>query len=311
MRAVPLLLFVFMALPAADSPAQTHARQSYEHARQGNLTEAEREIRESIRLEPENSLYHSALGGILQRVGRLDDCAAEYGQAMDSSVSNEPVHAQIASRLEQVYLQIGADSARNGNFTAGLTTATQASRRFPGSAKVLQMLGYFQTKKHMNVVAVGSYQRAVELDPSSAESLVGLGIALSAAGWNAKAVSTLESGITRFPRDPMQYQALGVLLLQTPAPRPVDIERAKSILKAALKLDASLSEPHYQLGNLALQNGQLDEARAHLLAAASAAPFDTRVHFALARLYRRAGDPDRAAHEMQTFERAKAAAASP
>src|SRR5207248_4516153 len=125
--------------------------------------------------------------GILKRAGRMDECAAEYAKALDVPALAQPVRAQLANRLEQVYLQLGADLGKSGRFNAGLVAATEASQRFPASASVFQMLGYFQTKRHMNVAAVKSYQRAVELDLSSAESLVGLAMAQSAAGLNAQA----------------------------------------------------------------------------------------------------------------------------
>src|SRR5438034_5797663 len=40
--------------------------------------------------------------------------------------------------------------------------------------------------------------------------------------------------------------------------------RAAELMKSALKLDSSLSEPHYYLGNQALQRRNLKEAMYHL-----------------------------------------------
>ena len=52
--------------------------------------------------------------------------------------------------------------------------------------------------------------------------------------------------------------------------------------------------------------GVLDvyHASEHLHAAASVTPEDARIHFALARLYRRTGDTEAAAREMKAFEEA-------
>ena len=281
-----------MLLAASDTDAQSHARQGYEYARQGQLANAERELRESIRLAPENGLYHSALAGILQRGSRLEESAAEYAKALEG-VPKGAMRERLAAQLEQVDLQWGAELAKSARYNAGLTLATDAAQRFPQSAPVLRMLGYFQSKRRMNVAAVSSYLRALELDPSSAEANLGLGMAQSAAGLNVDAVKTLE----RFPNDVLHVQALGSVLLASG-----NAEGARAQFEAALKLNAGLAEAHLQLGNLALERGDLESAKMHLLAAA---PEDSRVHFALSRLYRRTGDAAGAAREMQAFEAAR------
>jgi Tfp pilus assembly protein PilF len=292
-----------LILGAADTDAQSHARQSYEYVRQGQLTEAEREIRESIRLAPEDPLYHSALAGILHRSNRLEECAGEYSKALDTIPQNSAAREKIAERLEQVDLEIGAELAKNARYNDGLALSTKAAQRFPESARVLQMLGYFQTKRRMNVAAVHSYQRALDLDPSSAGASLGLGMAQSSAGMNQEAVTTLQSGVKRFADSALHLQALGVVLLES-----ADPERASAMFEAALKIDATLAESHLQLGNLALQKGDLTAARQHLQAAEASAPSDSRVHFALARLYRRTGDAEAATREMKAFDEAKAVA---
>ncbi len=71
-----------LTLVAADTDAQSHARQSYEFVRQGQPQEAEREIRESIRLAPDDPLYHSALAGIFHRTRRLEAEAADIHAAL-------------------------------------------------------------------------------------------------------------------------------------------------------------------------------------------------------------------------------------
>src|SRR4051794_14206175 len=97
-----------------------------------------------------------------------------------------------------------------------------------------------------------SYKRALALDPSSAEASLGLGMAQSAAGMYQEAVATLESGAKRFPRNALHLQALGVVLLKTG-----EQDRAVAMFEAALNIDGALAESHLQLGNLALEAGDL------------------------------------------------------
>lgn len=50
---------VFLLAVADD--AMTHARRSYALQTAGNHIQAEQELREAIRLDPQNPLFHSAL----------------------------------------------------------------------------------------------------------------------------------------------------------------------------------------------------------------------------------------------------------
>jgi Flp pilus assembly protein TadD len=77
------------------------------------------------------------------------------------------------------------------------------------------------------------------------------------------------------------------------------------MLRLALALDRSLPEAHYQLGNLALKNGQPAQALRHLEAAARLNPDSAKVHFALARVYRRLNRSQDASREMGLFEKLK------
>jgi Flp pilus assembly protein TadD len=289
-----------------DLQALSHARQSYELAQQGKGAEAEQEIREALRLEPANPLYHSALAGLLQKEGRLEESKSELEKSIDLK-PGDAVRKQLAGRLEQVDLELGARLAKSERYHAGLAVAAEAARRFPDSAEALQMLGFFQTKRSLNLDAVNSYRRALELDSSSAEASVGLGVAQSAAGVPADALRTLEAGARRFPRDAMHWQAIGLVLLELAESGNGDPARACAAFDTALKIDPDLPESHYRLGSIALENGDLTSAREHLEKARSSMPADSRLHFALARLYRRENNPAGAAREMEAFQLAKAA----
>ncbi len=298
-----LLGSMILILRAADQDAEWHARQSYDYLRQGHLAEAEQDIRESIRLSPADPLYHSALAGILHRSHRLEECATEYSKALGRLPENSTARQKVAELLEAVDLEIGAECAKTARYSEGLVLSADAAQLFPASARVFEMLGYFQTKVRLNVAAVSSYRRALDLDPASAEAGLGLAMAQSAAGMNEDAISTLESGVKRFPDNALMFQALGVVLLEIGEP-----ERASAMFHAALKLDGGLAEAHLQLGNIALDKRDLTSAGQHLLAAEAAAPQDSRIHFALARFYRRTGDREAASREMKAFEVAKSVA---
>ena len=83
--------------------------------------------------------------------------------------------------------------------------------------------------------------------------------------------------------------------------------RAVGLLKRAIALDASLAEPHYQLGNLALLNERPEEALRHLQIAARLDPKGSKIHFGLRRAYSRLGRADEARKELGLYNTLKAA----
>ena len=290
------LLLLFREPPQAEA----HARQSYILAQQGRQQEAEAEIREAIRLAPENALYHSALAGLLTKNNDWKGAAEELGRALNR---NPPpaTRAQLLERLQEADLQLGAELARAASFQDGLQLALAAAKLFPQNSRILQMLGYFQSKLQLSRDAAQSYARSLALDPASAEASVGLGMAQFSAGLEQDAIRTLEAGITRFPRDAAHYQALGVVLIRNADENSGMKARARSLFEKALAIDDSLSEAHYQLGAMALDANDSVSAKAHLLASERDAPNDSRVHYALARLYRQQGDTAAAEREMKAF----------
>ena len=86
---------------------------------------------------------------------------------------------------------------------------------------------------------------------------------------------------------------------------PAAKAKAVSLLKNALAFDGSLAESHYQLGNLALDDGDLPLATKHLETASRLKPAGSKIHFALARAYKRAGRSEQAAQEVAVFQRLK------
>jgi Flp pilus assembly protein TadD len=127
------------------------------------------------------------------------------------------------------------------------------------------------------------------------------------AGMEDQAVRTLEAGVTRFPKDAMHYQALGVVLLRLSETGRATKDRARVLFQKAIEIDPALPEAHYELGTMALAANDVVAAKDHLLIAERSSPADSRVHFALARLYRMQGDTKNADREMQSFFAAKSA----
>jgi predicted Zn-dependent protease len=83
--------------------------------------------------------------------------------------------------------------------------------------------------------------------------------------------------------------------------------QARDLLEKALKLAPQSAQGHYLLGQIALQEGHLQEAGEELLRSLSSDPDRSKTHFALSRVYRRMGRADQAEKEFALYEKSKQA----
>jgi tetratricopeptide (TPR) repeat protein len=120
-------------------------------------------------------------------------------------------------------------------------------------------------------------------------------------------VATFEKAIKRFPQDPKLYQEYGrTLLIPASGSDAAAGSRAVMLLEKALSLNDSLPEAHFQLGNMALGKGKMDDALRHLGRAAELDLTSSKIHYALSRAYRRLGRKEDVIRELQIFEKLKA-----
>lgn len=109
--------------------------------------------------------------------------------------------------------------------------------------------------------------RAVALLPQDAESYYARGAVLQSVGDYAQAQDAFAHAVQLRPRDYYLWLVLGVTRDENH-----DQEGALRSLRQSLALAPSYAQPHWQLGNLLLRMGQLDEAFIELRQAAMANP---------------------------------------
>ncbi|MBS1825430.1 MAG: tetratricopeptide repeat protein [Acidobacteria bacterium] len=297
------LILFFLSQGAEPPEAMTLARRAYDAARGGRLEAAAKDLQEASRLAPKNPLYRSALGGIYLKQNKPEEAIAEFRRAVALDAGNSALRAN----LEKLSLDYGAVLAKAGRFRSGLPLARETAALFPSSAPAHLMLGLFETRNQQNVRAVAAYRKALELDAESADASVGLGIAQSSAGMLKESQATFEAGLKKFPQDAMHRQAYGVLLVKLAEAGAATQDQAVNMLREALRMDPRLAEAHYQLGSLALDHEDVDEALAELSAALGNGLDDSRLHYALARALRRKGRAQEAEKHLQLFRQRKEA----
>ncbi|HSS95522.1 MAG TPA: tetratricopeptide repeat protein, partial [Terriglobales bacterium] len=184
----------------------------------------------------------------------------------------------------------------------------QTTEKFPNSADVYASRGLVEAGMSQFTDAIQSYTHAMQIDPASADGFLGLAQAQASAGLMKEAGDNFAVGSKKFPKDARFKTSYAVVLLKQADSGDAQAElKAGQLLREALTLNPSLSDAHYQLGNLALKKDQLKEAEKHFEEMARLDPNNAQGHFALARVYRRIGRQEDAAREMKRYEQLKGA----
>ena len=269
--------------------------------RAGKFSEGQQILRRTITDGHESSEIYNLLGWCLYK---KDDAKGAVA-ALDRAIA-------LDSAEESNYVDVGMMLLENHVFQGALTAAEKAIEVAPGSSggRRLKALVEFRMG-HVND-AEALYARAVDLNPADAEAAIGLATAQLDVGKNAEAEATLKRAIERLPRAAVLYQAYGSMLLWGEGKENSEVEaHALELLRKAESLDPSLAEAHYDLGKLALREGNLREALRELETAAKLDPKGSRNHYALAQVYRKLGRAPDAEHEVRVFQALKEKESAP
>jgi len=230
---------------------------------------------------------------IQYRTGRLQASAQTLMDAIGAHHATQETFQLLCSLLHA-----GGDDVR------ALQFAGQSVRAYPDSAESLLTKASLELRLQYYNDAVASYQKADALQPSP-EAETGLATAHWKTGDRERATSTFEQAMVRFPHDARLCETYGALLAEEPSASTK--ARAITLLKRALALNEAAVEPRYQLANFALAEDHPEEARAYLQKAIELNPSDSRLHFALSRVYRRLNLEAEAARETATYQKLKSA----
>jgi protein O-GlcNAc transferase len=264
--------------------------------RANQVADAQATLNRLIGAGYESSEIYNLLGKCLDKLGNYKDAL----RAMRRAIALDP-------RSEGNYLDVGTILTQHRRYPAALVMADAAVKVAPKSAEAYAFKGLVENKMANHAEAEGSYARAVALDPSNARALMGLALAQWDIGRVSKAEETFEEGLKRFPRNANFYQEYGVMLIDTgEISDPAKKSHAVALLRAAIRLDGSLSEPYYRLGNLALTEGRTQEALDEFKRAERLNPRSSRIHYAMSRAYARLGLRGEEETELQAYQKLKA-----
>jgi tetratricopeptide (TPR) repeat protein len=220
--------------------------------------------------------------------------------ALDKAIALDPAD-------ESNYLDVGVILLHNHYYEVAAIAAEKALAVAPDSYRAHRLKAQIELRSGRVNDAEAHYARAVELNPADAEGIIGLATAQLDVGKAAAAEATLKAAIERLPREGVLYQAYGTMLLWGDAKSDSNVEaRAAQLLQKAEALDPTLPDAHYELGKLALRDGNTHEALRELETAVKLDPQSAKNHYGLAQAYRKLGRSAEAAREAQIFQEIKA-----
>lgn len=279
--------------------------------RTGRFTDCRHTLLQALSNGQGNSKIQNLLGHCYQGEERVGEALAAFQRAISRNQTEESNYLDLVRLLaDESFSEYWLDASRGPRrrWHLALQALDRGVEKLPASARLFETRGFVQAKLDYTRQAIQSYSRALELDPGSAKAHLGLGVAQRLAGNTRQAGETFERGIRQFPGDASFYQEFGLLLAKAgDSGDEAARTRSAALLRKALDLDASLVEPHFQLGQLALAQGNPEEAARHFESAVQLAPRESRLRYGLVRAYRRLGRQRQAREEAGKYRQLKAA----
>jgi tetratricopeptide (TPR) repeat protein len=278
--------------PLAGSEDERKARIA-EALRTGAYDRAETLLLEAAEAEPRSAEVLRQLGGVFLARGRPLNAAV----ALKKAEALEPLDERSRFTLVMSYVALGRRAWARPEL-ARLVEGAPANPLYPyWIARLDYDDGQYAT-------AVTGLRRALELDPAFMRAYDNLGLCYEALGRFDEAIRSWEEAIRlndrQQTRSPWPSLNLGLLLTRLDR-----LDEAEGRFRESLRCDSRLPQAHYQLGITLEKKGRAAEAVAELEEAARLDPAYAEPQYALARLYRRADDKQKADQALQRFQELK------
>ena len=243
-----------------------------------------------------NANTYELLGWTYQKQNRLN----EMMQAFEKAINMEPTQ-------ESHFLELGQALLEKRHADTALEVAKEAVKRFPASSRARSLQGSAELSTSRLTDATQSYTRAVELDPKDPKAALGLALTYWNANQVTEAAKFFAEAARKFPDEALIQLKYAIFLTNLAEEKTPEREaQIKALLKRSEQLDNSIAETHFNLGNIAVREEKYQEALREFEAATRLDPDLSKVHFAMARVYRRLGREDAAVKETQIHNRLKA-----
>jgi tetratricopeptide (TPR) repeat protein len=332
---------------SATRPTEVSARTAMALEQQGQTAQAELAWETVARAHPANADAWAHVGFLAARLEHYDAAIPAYRKALALNAAMPGLRLNLGLALESKSLD-SAEALRLqtltgiahyglGEYAAAIPFLREATAHDSQNLPFRLLLAHscLWSKQYPCVLEV--YHQILELNAESAEADMLAGEALDEMRDHTGAIQQFRAAVKANPHEPNVHFGLGYLLWSqnqldeaasefqaelnnVPGHAEAMVlladanmqqghpDGARPLLMKALTIDPSLERAHLDLGILAVDANQSQEALREFQIAAQQAPDDVSVHWRLARLYQSMGRKDEAKIEFETTNKLHKAA---
>ena len=203
----------------------------------------------SLELDPDNAELHTSAGMALARLGEQDAAMRVFERA----VSLDPAQAQAHLNIALILAGKEAFDRAAHHMAKALSLERDGERR----ARLHLLNGKLQVERGQLEEAAGEFRKSVELDPSSGEAHVALGLTLKRLLREDEAYTLFKRAVELVPEDPTAHYQLALELR-----RRRDSQAAADHLLRAHELRPEDQAIMYNLTRALYSAGRLAESKA-------------------------------------------------
>jgi tetratricopeptide (TPR) repeat protein len=232
----------------------------------GRLELSLRHFSIALQENPKKSQYWFSMIDALIKVGHLDKARKVLEHGRDFGLTGEKItqfskqlssknrkfnSAEVVDALTKKQEDVLFVLHKKGHYEELIRQASMLSEQFPSSAMLFISLGVANAGLNRFDTAIENYQRAIELDPHSAETHRNLGNAWTKKGELNKAITSYRQAIEIKPDYAQAYDSLGNALREIG-----EFNAAIGCHQRAIKISPDLAELHNNLGNSLQEIGE-------------------------------------------------------
>jgi Tfp pilus assembly protein PilF len=242
--ALALLAVNVQAIGHRENIAQARFADAVAWRQQGNVAEAERALRDAVRLDPGLAQARANLANLLAERGETGDALRAYQQAIAAAPRNPRGYANLAS----FYLDAGNVAAAESTVTLGLTID-------PENSEALRVLGVIREQRGDLTGAREAYLHALRFTrerPRLENNLAGLAMR---EGKMDEAEARLRIAVDLEPKYALAWSNLGALYANTGR-----LPQAAEALQRAAELQPGVPQAWLKLAEVLQRLGRTGEA---------------------------------------------------
>jgi len=283
--------------------------------------EAQAEVEESARLEPQVIKPHLLLASLYEEQGKEQAAEDQWQLALridpKSEAALEGLSAALLGREQYPQtIMLLRDAPRSERLAVNLSRAfgqlgylkdaervlKEAMQAHPHSLDLTKAMTVVLVRMHRNADAIKLVTDTAKAHPNNVDEQIELFRVLVLLSQYEKARPMAAKLLAARPHDSEVLYLSGIIETEDGNP-----EQARTHLEEAVKLDPENNNAHYHLGVVEVQLHQWKEAVDHLQKSIELQIPLAEAHFELAKALRGVGQADRAAEEMKTYQQLKKA----